>query len=75
MVIMLHNGPLRKTHQVIWDTLEDYGRIEWQQSLSDLEKASDIACQDVLNKFDAIWGVKGLIVTCSNFVVTWKVRP
>jgi hypothetical protein len=25
-------------------------------------------------EFDSIWGVKSLIVTCSNLVVAWKVR-
>ena len=28
-----------------------------------------------LKECDSIWGVTGLIVTCSNLVVTWKVRP
>ena len=32
-------------------------------------------CKYVLNEFDSTWGVKGLIVTHSNLVVTWKVRP
>ena len=38
-------------------------------------KAPDVAYQDNLEEFDSIWGVKGLIVTRSNLVVTWKVRP
>jgi hypothetical protein len=64
----IHN--MEKTHQVIWDALHDYGMIEWQQTLSDLEKALDIAYQDVLNEVDLIWGVKVLIMTRSNLVVT-----
>ena len=66
---------IKKTHQVIWGALQDYGRIEWKLILSNLEKAPDVAYQDVLNKFDLIWGVKGLIMTQSNLEVTWKVRP
>ena len=31
--------------------------------------------QDFLNEFDSTWGVKGLIVTLSNSVITSKVRP
>jgi hypothetical protein len=44
----------------------------------DFEKASDVASHDVLNEFDSTLGgggVKDLIVTWSNLVVTWKVRP
>ena len=44
-----------------WDALHDYGRIEWQRTLSDLEKAHDVAYQDVINKFDVIWGAKVLL--------------
>ena len=40
----------------------------------DLEKAPDVAYHDIRNKFDLTWGVKGLIVTQSNLVVTWKDR-
>ena len=29
----------------------------------------------VLKEFDNVWCVRGLIVTYSNLVVTWKVRP
>jgi hypothetical protein len=29
----------------------------------------------VLNDFDSTWDVKCLIVTRSNLVVTWRVRP
>ena len=40
------------------------------------KKAPDVVYQDVLNKFDSTWGgVKGLIMTWSSIVVTWKVRP
>ena len=39
------------------------------------EKTLDVAYEDVLNKFDLIWCVKGLIVTRSNLVVTWTIRP
>jgi hypothetical protein len=64
--------PIEKTSQIIWDALQDYGRIEWKWTLRDLEKAPDVAYHDILDKFDLIWGVKGLIVTRSNLVVTWK---
>ena len=39
------------------------------------KKAPDVAYRDILNKFDLTWGVKGLIVTQSNLVVTWKDTP
>ena len=58
-----------KTRQVIQDTLQDYGRIEWKQTLSSMKKAQDVAYQDVLNEFNWTWGVKGLIVTRSFLVV------
>lgn len=47
-----------------------YGRLEW--TLLYLEEAPDIAYQVVLQKFDLGWCVKGLIVTCSNLMVTGK---
>jgi hypothetical protein len=40
----------------------------------DLEKASDMAYQDVLDEFDLVWCVEGLIVPHIDLVV-WKVRP
>jgi hypothetical protein len=49
--------PIEKTRQIIWDALQDYGRIiEWKRTLSDLEKAPDVAYHDILNNFDLIWG-------------------
>ena len=55
--------PIEKTLQVSWDALqEEYGRVEWKQTLVDLEKGMDVAYQDALNKFDSTWGVKSLIV-------------
>ena len=42
--------------------------------LKDLEKAPDMAYHDILNNFDLTWGIKGLIMTRSNLVVTWKDR-
>ena len=64
---------VEKTHQVVWDSLLDCGRLEWQRTLTNLEKVPEMACQDVLNKFSIVWCVKGLIVTHSNLVVNWKV--
>ena len=66
--------PLRKIRQVIWDALHDYGKIEWKRTLKDLEEDLDVAYKDVLNKFDSTWGVKNLIMTRSNLVVTWMDR-
>ena len=67
-------GPIEKTREAIWDALHDYGRIEWQWSLADLEKAPDVAYQDVLSEFDSTWKFKGLIMTRSKLVATWKAR-
>ena len=30
-----------KTHQIVWNSLSDYDRLEWQQILNDLEIALD----------------------------------
>ena len=62
--------PIEKICQAIWDALQDHSKIEWKPTLLDLEKAPDMAYEDVLNKFDSTWGVKGLIVASSNLVVT-----
>jgi hypothetical protein len=39
---------VEKNHQVVWDSLLDYGGYEWQCTLEDLEKSPDIAYNDVL---------------------------
>ena len=67
--------PVEKTRQVIWDALQDYGRIEWKWALKDLEEAPDVAYQNILKEFDSTWGVKNLIAIWSNLVVTWMDRP
>ena len=64
---------VQKTRQVIWDALQDYGRIEWKQTLKDLEETPDL--EDVLKEFDTTWGVKNLVVIRSNLVVTWMDKP
>lgn len=56
---------MEKTYQIVWDSLVDYGRLDWQQTLSNLEKALDVAYEDVFRGFDSIWCVKGLLVTKS----------
>jgi hypothetical protein len=75
LVLNALRRPIEKTRQVIWDALHDYGRIKWQWTLANLEKAPDVAYRDVLDEFNSIWETKGLIVTRSSLVVMWKVRP
>lgn len=65
--------PIEKVHHVALGSLLDHGQIEWQRRLKDFESAWDVAYQDVLNEFDLMWLVKGLVVTHSNLVVTWKI--
>lgn len=52
---------LERTHQIIWDVLQDYGRIEWKWMLEDLEEVPDVAYQYILNKFNSTWGSKALL--------------
>lgn len=66
---------MKTTHQVVWDSLLDYDRLEWQCTLHDFDKVPDVAYQHVLHEFDLVWCNKGLIVTCNNLPVTWKVKP
>ena len=35
--------PIENTHQVIWDALQDYDRIEWQHTFANLKKTPDVA--------------------------------
>ena len=67
--------PMEKTYQAVWDSLLDYDRLKWQRTLQDMEKALDVTYQDILREFDSGWCVKSLIVTRSNLVITWKIRP
>jgi hypothetical protein len=57
---------MEKTHQVVWDSLLDNGRLEWKQTLTDLEKTMDVAYEDFLEEIDNAWCDKDLYVTCSN---------
>ena len=66
-----NNGMLRKHVKSFGTPLHDYGRVEWKRTLNDLEEAPDVAYQGILKEFDSTWGVKNLIVTQSNLVVTW----
>ena len=43
LVFNASQWPFEKTHQVVWDSLLDYERLEWQQTLHDLEKTLDVA--------------------------------
>jgi hypothetical protein len=65
MVFNALQGLIEEPPQVIWDALKYYGRIEWQQTLMDLEKAPDVAYKDVLNKFNSTWRVAS--ITHSRF--------
>lgn len=62
---------LKKKYQVVWDSLIDYGKIDWQQTLSDLKKALDLA-KDVLREFDSISYAKGLIIQFVPNIIFFK---
>ena len=68
MVFHAPPWPVEKTHEVVWDSLLGYDRLEWQQTLMELEKAPNVEYEDILKDFHNNWCVKG-------FIVTWKVRP
>ena len=53
--------PVEETRQIVWDALQDYGRIEWKRTLRDSKKVLDVAYHNVLNKFDLTWGSKVLL--------------
>lgn len=65
---------VEKILHIIWGVLLDYDKIEWQQTLKDLERAPDVAYDDVLKKFDLVWCVENLIACGSNLIVTWRDR-
>ena len=46
-----------KIYQVVWNSLIDYGRLEWQCTFKDLENAPDVVCKDVLWGCDKTLGV------------------
>ena len=48
-----------KTRQILWDSLQDYRRIEWKQTLRDVEKTPDMTYDDILNNLDLTWGGGG----------------
>ena len=70
-----YNGPLRKHVKSFGMPCTITRGLNGRGCLRNLEKALDVAYHDILNKFDLTWGFKGLIVTRSNLVVTWKNGP
>lgn len=38
----------------MWDSLPDYGRLDWQCTLMNLEKIVDVANIDVLRELDKV---------------------
>jgi hypothetical protein len=57
---------------IVWDSLLDYGKLEWKRTLMNLGIASYVAYEDVLKGFDSVWCIECLILTHSNLVVKWK---
>lgn len=47
--------PMKETHQALWNSLLDYGRLKWQSTLRELKTVPNIACEDVLDEFDKVW--------------------
>lgn len=51
------------------------GESQWQQTLKDAIEARDVAYQNVVDEFDSVSCAESLIVTRSNLMDTWKVKP
>lgn len=66
---------MKKDQQVVWDVLINHKKIKLQNTLKDLVKTPNVAYQDVLDKFDEVWGVRCLVLSHSNLVMTCKVKP
>lgn len=52
---------MEKTHQVVLDSLRDYGRHEWQRTLTDWEKTPYVAYKDVLKSL-TMFGVSKILL-------------
>jgi hypothetical protein len=52
-----------------------HARISPTNKIKKKTKKLVVAYHDVLDKFDLVGCVKGLIVTCNNLVVAWEVQP
>ena len=61
LVFKKNQWPNETMRQVIWDALQDYGRIKWKRTLKFLEEARDLAYQDILKEFDSTWGSNTLL--------------
>jgi hypothetical protein len=57
MIVNFISWPGEKTQRHVWNAFLDYGSIDWQKTLTDLEKAPDVAYGDVLEGFDKVWCV------------------
>ena len=59
MVFNALQRPIEKTHQTIWDVSHDYGRIEWQLTLSIHKKLQRLSTKMSLKKFIRLLGGGG----------------
>ena len=67
---------VERTHKVLWVSLLQYGKLEWQQTLTNLEIHTEHCLWECSWRiWQYIQCAKGLIITCSNLMLTWKVRP
>ena len=53
--------PVNKTHQVVWDSLLDYDRLDWQWTFMDLKNTPGVAYENVLN-FLTRFGVSKVLI-------------
>ena len=53
---------VEKTHQVVWVSSLDYGRLEWQQTLTYLGKTLNVAYEDGLIKHLTMFGVSNVLL-------------
>ena len=67
------NGPLRKHVKSFGMPCKFMGGLNGNGCLGTWKKPQ--MWPIIFNKFNLTWGVKGLIVTQSDLVVTWKDRP
>jgi hypothetical protein len=65
-----------KIRNYVWDSLLEYGRVDWIRTKRKISKAkTPEKSQRALGAFDAVWTTNDLLCVRSGFSVTWKPIP
>jgi hypothetical protein len=64
-----------RIQQYIWDSLLDYGRLDWSKTKARLNSAPPEQKQNILSGFDSRWTRRKIIASRLDLTVKWNLVP